>query len=311
MAGTPRIAIIGSANMDMVTYCDAVPRGGETVFGRDVHLDCGGKGANQAVAACLSGAEALMVARVGTDLFGSEMIRNLASFGVDITEVKPIEGVASGAASILVESGGQNRIIVVKGANGLLAPADVDSAAEQLRQADVLILQFEIPLETVRHAVRFARAHGIRCILNPAPAIAGGFAGTGPVDILVLNETEAEIMTGAQVRSLPEAEACAAALLACGFGHVVLTLGSQGALLTGPDGTEHVAPYTVEAMDTTGAGDAFIGNLAVSLAEGLPERHAVARANLYAALSTTRAGTQKSFPTRDAFQAEWARRSGT
>ena len=308
MTRAPRIAVIGSTNMDVVTYCESVPRAGETVFGQQVLLACGGKGANQAVAAQLCGAQTHMVARVGADLFGTEMIRNLTAFGVDTSQVQAIEGTPSGAASILVESGGQNRIIVAKGANDLLTPQDVDAAAPVLAQADILILQFEVPLETVRHVARFARAHNIRFILNPAPAILGGFTGMGAVDYLVLNETEAEIMTGRPVQSVPDAQACAASLRPAGFEQVVLTLGAGGAVLASAAGAELVAPYKVDAVDTTGAGDAFIGSLAVSLAEGLSGPQAVARANLYAALSTTRAGTQQAFVTRAAFETEWRRR---
>jgi len=308
MARTPRIAVVGSANTDLITFSDAFPRPGETLFGQSFDLGFGGKGANQAIAARLCGAEVLMVAKVGSDLFGEATIKNFASFGIDTTHVQVVQGVPTGVAPIFVEPNGQNRIIVVKGANDRLMAADVDAAAAQLRDVDTIILQFEIPLDTIYHTVRFARAHNIRCIVNPAPALPADLAQLAAADYFIPNETEAELITGLAVHTVEEAGACAAALLQQGFRRVVLTLGARGSLLAAAAGSRHVPPYQVTAVDTTGAGDAFIGSLAVFLAEGLAEQEAVARANLYAALSTTRIGTQKSFPKRADFEAEWTRR---
>jgi ribokinase len=308
MARIPRIAVIGSANTDLVTFSREFPRPGETLFGQNFDLGFGGKGANQAVAARLCGAEVLMVAKVGDDLFGEATIRNFGSFGIDTTHVRIVPGVSTGAATILVEPGGQNRIIVVKGANDQLSAADVDAAADALRAVDTIILQFEIPLETIYHTVRFARAHKIRCIVNPAPALPADLASLTGADYFIPNETEAEILTGRPVHTLEEAAACANVLLELGFRRVVLTLGARGSLIAGPAGSVHVPPFAVTALDTTGAGDAFIGSLAVFLAEGAPEKDAVAAANLYAGLSTTRIGTQKSFAKRTDFEAERSRR---
>jgi len=304
----PRIAVVGSANTDLITFGDAFPRPGETIFGQNFDLGFGGKGANQAIAARLCGAEVLMVARVGNDLFGEATIKNFASFGVDTTHVRVLQGVSTGVAPIFVEPSGQNRIIVVKGANDRLLPADVDAAAAQLRSVDTIILQFEIPLETIYHTVRFARANNIRCIVNPAPALPADLAQLNDADYFIPNETEAELITGHPVHTVEEAGACARALLQKGFRKVILTLGARGALLADAGGAVHVPPYTVTAVDTTGAGDAFIGSLAVFLAEGTAEKEAVARANLYAGLSTTRIGTQKSFLKRADFEAQWAQR---
>jgi ribokinase len=197
---------------------------------------------------------------------------------------------------------------VVKGANDLLMPADVDAAAADLRNVDAIILQFEIPLETVYHSIRFARAHDIRCIVNPAPAVPAELSALTGADLFIPNESEAEQLAGLPVRSEAEAAACAAALLASGFRRVVVTLGARGSLVADAAGHRHVPPFTVDCVDTSGAGDAFIGSLAVFLAEGVPEQEALSRANLYAALSTTRAGTQKSFPRRAEFETEWERR---
>jgi ribokinase len=210
-------------------------------------------------------------------------------------------------APIFVDPSGQNRIIVVKGANDRLLPADVDAAAAQLRGVDTIILQFEIPLETIYHTVRFARANNIRCIVNPAPALPADLGELAAADYFIPNETEAELIGGQPVRTVEEAVACANALLRKGFRKVVLTLGARGSLLANESGAVHVAPYAVTAVDSTGAGDAFIGSLAVFLAEGIAEREAVSRANLYAGLSTTRVGTQKSFLKRVDFETECAR----
>lgn len=308
MSRTPRIAVVGSANTDLITYADAFPRPGETLFGTNFDLGFGGKGANQAVAARLCGAEVLMVAKVGADLFGEATVKNFTSVGIDTTHVGILEGVPTGVAPIFVEPSGQNHIIVVKGANDRLTPADVDAAAAQLRTVDTIILQFEVPLETIYHTVRFARANGIRCIVNPAPAVPAELSALVQADYFIPNETEAELIGGRPVRTIEDATACAEDLRAKGFQRVVITLGKRGSLLAGPSGTIHIPPHAVTAMDTTGAGDAFIGSLSVFLAEGLAEQAALARANLYAALSTTRVGTQKSFPTRAEFEAEWARR---
>jgi ribokinase len=305
MTRRSRIAVVGSANVDLTTFSDRFPKAGETIFGQHFDLGWGGKGANQAVAARLCGAEVSMVARVGDDLFGPATITNFQSQGIEASQVRIVPGTSSGVAPIFVESNGQNRIIVVKGANDRLLPADVDLAAAVLEQADCIVLQFEIPLDTVIHTVRFAATRGIRCIVNPAPAQPFEVAALAGVDYFVPNETEAETITGLPARTVDEARACAFDLLAKGLQRVIITLGEKGALVAHAGGAEHVPAYQVAAKDTTGAGDAFVGSFAVFLAEGLPEREAIDRANLYAALSTTAIGTQKSFVTRQRFEEEW------
>jgi ribokinase len=310
MAKTPRIAVVGSANVDLTTFGDAFPRPGETIFGQRFDLGFGGKGANQAVAARLCGAEVAMIAKVGNDLFGEATVKNFASIGIDASHVQIVDGVSSGVAPIFVEPNGQNRIIVVKGANDTLRPADVDAAATALRGVDTIVLQFEIPLETVFYTVRFAKKHGIRCIVNPAPAQPVNMENLRDADYFVPNESEAELITGLPVHSIDEAKKCAVFLLQHGLQRVILTLGARGSLLATSKGSELIPPFQVAPTDTTGAGDAFIGSFSVFLAEGLAEKDALLRANLYAALSTTRVGTQKSFPKRAEFEAEWSKRSG-
>src|SRR6204780_4648181 len=199
MAGVPRVAVVGSANTDLVTFSSVFPKAGETLFGTSFNLGFGGKGANQAVAARLCGAEVLMLAKVGDDLFGEATIRNFASFGIDTTHVKMVKGVSTGAATILVEPSGQNRIIVVKGANDQLSAADVDAAAAALRGADTVILQFEIRLERISHAVLFAQMPAIRCLVNPAPPVPANLASLAAAEYFIPNETEAEILTGLRV----------------------------------------------------------------------------------------------------------------
>jgi ribokinase len=308
MAKRPRIAVIGSANIDLTTFADEFPKPGQTIFGQKFDLGFGGKGANQAVAAHLCGAEVFMVARVGTDLFGPATIENFRKQGIDPTHVKQVEGLSSGVAPIFVEPNGQNRIIVVKGANDALKPADVDAAADTLKTVDCIVLQFEIPIETVYHAVDFARKLGIRCIVNPAPAQAIDMKALDELDYFVPNESEAEAITGLLVKSVDDAKKCAEKLLRGGVRRVIITLGANGSLLASRDGMEHMPPFSVKSVDSTGAGDAFIGSFAVFLGEGVPEKEALRRANLYAGLSTTGVGTQKSFYDRVRFDAEWAAR---
>jgi len=308
MTKRPRIAVVGSANIDLTTFTARFPKPGETIFGDSFLLGFGGKGANQAVASKLCGADVFMVARVGNDLFGPATIENFKKQGIDATHVKQLDGVSSGVAPIFVEPSGQNRIFVVKGANDKLMPADVDAAADLLRTVDCMVLQFEIPLETVYYSVRFARENGIRCIVNPAPAQPVDTEALAGLDYFVPNESEAETITGLPVRNLDDAKKCAETFLSGGVKRVIVTLGANGSLLASREGMEHIPAFAVKSIDSTGAGDAFIGSFAVFLGEGLAEREAVRRANLYAGLSTTGAGTQKSFYDRERFEAEWKAR---
>lgn len=309
MPNRPRIAVIGSANIDLTTFASHFPKPGETIFGQKFDLGFGGKGANQAVAARLCGAEVFMVARVGSDLFGPATIANFRKQGIDTTHVKQLEGLSSGVAPIFVDPNGQNRIIVVKGANDALKPADVDAAADVLKSVDCIVLQFEIPIETVYYTVAFARKHGIRCIVNPAPAQSVDLNAVRDLDYFVPNESEAEAVSGMPVKNIEDAKKCAAKLLDGRVQRVIITLGANGSLLAGRDGMEHVPPFPVNSVDSSGAGDAFIGSFAVFLGEGVPEKEAVRRANLYAGLSTTGVGTQKSFYDRARFDSEWTARS--
>jgi len=306
---TPRIAVVGSANIDLTTFADRFPRAGETIFGTHVDVGWGGKGANQAVAARRCGADVDMVARVGADLFGPATIENFKAQGIGTTHVRIVPDTSSGVAPIFVEPGGQNRIIVVKGANDRLKPADVDEAQPLLARADCVVLQLEIPIETVYHTIRIAKRLGIRCLLNPAPAQTLNIDVAAQADYIIPNESEAETISGMPVRSVADAEACARELIGRGLARVIITLGAAGALLATRERIEIVPGVPVAAKDTTGAGDAFIGSFAVFLAEGCDERDAILRANLYAAMSTCSVGAQKSFGSRAVLDREWNARS--
>ena len=301
-----KIAVVGSANVDLVTFNDTFPGPGQTIFAKKFDLGFGGKGANQAVAARRCGASVGMVAKVGSDLFGPATIENFKSLDIDASHVRIAEGISTGVAPIFVDPTGQNRILVIKGANETLSPEDVDAAAPLLSEADTILLQFEIPLATVYYTVRFAKSKGIRCIVNPAPAQRPDFKEVAAADYFVPNESEAEAITGIPVHTLEDAKRCAEHLLAReDLPRTVITLGGHGSLLATSNGFELIPAFKVEPVDTTGAGDAFIGSFAVFLAEGLTDKEALTRASLYAALSTTRVGTQKSFPSREEFDKEW------
>jgi ribokinase len=304
----PRIVVVGSANVDLITFTDRFPRPGETIFGRNFDLGWGGKGANQAVAARLCGADVDMVARVGQDLFGPATIQNFKAQGIGADHVRIVPDAASGVAPIFVESNGQNRIIVVKGANDRLLPADVDEALEVLERADCIVLQLEVPTETVYHTIRIAKRLGVRCILNPAPAQPLDMTAIADASYVIPNESEAETLSGRRAATVDEAKGCARQLVGSGPARVIVTLGEKGALFATQHDLEVFDGFEVATEDTTGAGDAFIGSFAVFLAEGFSERDAIVRANLYAALSTTSVGTQKSFVTRLRFDEEWQAR---
>ncbi len=309
MATAARIAVVGSANVDLTTFTDQFPRPGETIFGDSFDLGFGGKGANQAVAARLCGAEVQMVAKLGNDIFGEATVENFKALGIDASHVEIVDGVSSGVAPIFVDSQGQNRIIVVKGANDELRPEDVDRAADDLRRADCIVLQFEIPLETIYYTIRFARENQIRCIVNPAPGMPADLETLALVDYFIPNESEAETITNLPVTNVEEAQSCAKFLLDQGMRRVVITLGEKGALLGTPEEMKLVPSFQVSTKDSTGAGDAFIGSFGAFLGEGIEEAEALSRACLYAGLSTGNIGTQKSFPTRADFESEWRSRT--
>jgi len=297
------VTVVGSLNMDLVTRASRIPQPGETIIGDDFHTLPGGKGANQAVAAARLGAQVAMVGRVGRDTFAGPLLDNLASAGVDCTFVTRDPQAATGVALIVVDAAGQNSIVVASGANMRLLPDDVDAAETVISAAHVLLLQLESPLETVTRAAQVARAHGVQVILNPAPARSLPASLLSLVDVLVPNESETELLTGLPVGDPAEAEAAAAALQEMGVGTVILTLGERGALLAREGEVTLLPAFDVTPVDTTAAGDAFVGGLGVALAEGKTLAEAVRWGNAAGALATTRLGAQPSLPTRGALEA--------
>ena len=297
------VTVVGSLNMDLVTRASRIPQPGETIIGDDFHTLPGGKGANQAVAAARLGAQVAMVGRVGRDTFAGPLLDNLASAGVDCTFVTQDSQAVTGVALIVVDAAGQNSIVVASGANMRLLPDDVDAAESVISAAHVLLLQLESPLETVTRAAQVARAHGVQVILNPAPARSLPASLLSLVDVLVPNESETELLTGLPVGDPAEAEAAAAALQEMGVGTVILTLGERGALLAREGGATLLPAFDVRPVDTTAAGDAFVGGLGVALAEGKTLAEAVRWGNAAGALATTKLGAQPSLPTRGALEA--------
>lgn len=301
---SPKIAVVGSNMMDLVTYVTRMPRPGETLEAPSFEMGHGGKGANQAVAAARLGSSVIMVSKVGDDDFAAATLRNFAANGVDATHVTRVPGVSSGVAPICVDPSGENSILIVKGANNHLLPADVDAAADVLQGCSLILMQMEVPTATVYHTVAWAKANGIRTVLNPAPAAADlDIAGIADVSFLVPNETELAILSGLPVTNEDEAETAARSLIARGIGTVIVTLGGRGALLVETGGVRRIAPVPVKPVDTTGAGDAFIAAFAHFHAAGEPVFEALGIAARYAAHSITRRGTQKSYATAEEFQA--------
>jgi ribokinase len=296
MAG--KIVVVGSSNTDMIIKVDRLPGPGETVSGGAFSTAAGGKGANQAVAAARAGAEVGFVARVGEDSFGEQAITGFVGDGIDVRHVTRDPAAPSGVALIFVDDSGENSIAVAPGANARLTPEDVEAAGGLITGADVVVMQLETPIETVERAAALAREHGVRVILNPAPAQPLSDEILGKVSILTPNESEAELLTGIQVEDDAGAEAAARTLAARGVETVILTLGARGAFVFESDSRELVPGFEVQAVDTTAAGDVFNGSLAVGLAEGMQLAPAVRFANAAAALSVTKLGAQPSAPTR-------------
>ena len=280
----PRIGVVGSSNVDLVTYVDRMPVWGETIAAPRFEMSHGGKGANQAVAAARLGAPVVMVSKVGDDRLGEGVLLNFEGMGVDASHVQRMAGQSTGTATILVDRSGDNFILIVKGANGDLNPDDVERAGDDLKTCDLILLQLEVPLETVYAAIAFGKRHGVKTLLNPAPAVRDlDMARARDASFLMPNETELAILTSMPVESEAEVAAAAQSLIGQGFEVVVVTLGARGALLAAREGVRRVAPVKVQAIDTTGAGDAFIGSFARYFAAGLDLDAALAQAARYAA----------------------------
>jgi ribokinase len=295
MARKP-VVVVGSSNMDLVIKTSRIPRPGETILGGEFFMVAGGKGANQAVAAARLGAEVFFVARVGQDAFGDRMLENFRREGIRTDYVVRDKARASGVATIVVDETGENSIVVAPGANGALSPEDVEAAEEVIARADSVLLQLEIPLETVARAVSLAHSHGARVILDPAPARALGREILSRVDLITPNESEAEILTGIGGTDEAAARRQAASLKKLGVGQALITRGRQGSLLYDSGVARTFGTVKVESVDSTAAGDCFNGGLGAALARGASLPEAIEFASRAAALSTTRLGAQDSLP---------------
>jgi ribokinase len=293
------VVVVGSLNMDLVVRTARLPQAGETLAGRDFALIPGGKGANQAVAAARLGAATAMIGCLGDDAFGAQLRAGLEADGIDCGAVRTAPGVPSGVALIEVDDAGRNHIVVVPGGNGRLTPAHVAESEPLLAAARIVVLQLEVPLETVRFAAERARALGKVVVLNPAPAQPLPPELLACVDHLVPNEREAALLAGLPVDSPGAAAAAGQRLRALGARNVIVTLGEQGAVSVGAEGTRHHPARPVNAVDTTAAGDTFIGGLCAALVEGRALHGAIAFAQAAAAISVTRPGAQTSIPRRD------------
>ncbi|GLH31746.1 MULTISPECIES: ribokinase [Pseudomonas] len=293
-----KVVVVGSLNMDLVARAERLPRAGETLAGESFFTVPGGKGANQAVAAARLGASVAMIGNVGADAYGQQLRQALEVEGIDCQAVSECPGVSSGVALITVDAASQNCIVIIPGGNGQLTPASVQRFDALLQAAEVIICQLEVPADTVAWALARGRELGKTVILNPAPA-------TGPlpaqwfahIDYLIPNESEAEALAGEPVNDLASARRAGERLLQLGAGKVIVTLGAQGALFVSRDGSRHFPAPQVKALDTTAAGDTFVGGFAAALVRGLEEGEAIIFGQRAAALSVTRAGAQPSIPT--------------
>ena len=293
-----RIAVIGSTNTDMVVKADRLPRPGETIIGGTFLMNAGGKGANQAVAAARLRAKVTFVCKTGNDIFGQQSKQLFADEGIDTSYVFTDEEHPSGVALISVDAQGENCIVVASGANANLLPADVEKAAEAIEQADYVLMQLEIPMETITYVANVACSKGKTVILNPAPAQPLSDDLLKNVHILTPNETEASMISGISVTDATSAIAAARKICEMGVQTVIITLGAKGALLYTNDYQAEIPADKVEAVDTTAAGDVFNGALAVALSENKSMTDAVRFACKAAAISVTRIGAQASAPYR-------------
>lgn len=295
------VAVVGSIMTDLTTYLNRMPKRGETIAAPSFAMGHGGKGANQATAAARLGSEVVMVAKVGSDSFGEQSLANFRANGIDTRDVTVAEG-PSGVAPIFVEPDGANRVIIVPGANESLTPDDVAAARARIAGAAILVLQLEIGLPTVYAAIDLGAELGVPVLLNPAPANPElDFEQVARCAFFAPNESELALLTGMPVETLDEIEAAAQTLLSKGVREVLVTLGERGVLRCTAEGSEHIAGIAVEAVDSTGAGDAFIGAFAHRYAADGDVGEAIAFANRYAADSVTKRGTQSSFATAAEF----------
>jgi len=296
-----KILVVGSSNTDLIIKVPDIPRPGETLLGREFQTFPGGKGANQAVAAARGGGDVVFIASVGNDSYGDESVKGYKLDNINTENIKICKGIPSGIAMITISDSGENAITVASGANAELKPEDLDEAEEAFHEAEYMLVQLETPLETVQKAVELSSEFETKVILNPAPAAELPDEILSKVEIITPNETEAERLTGVEVKNEDDAKKAAGKLHDRGISTVIITLGSEGAFLSDRiSGVEKIVPgFKVEAMDTTAAGDVFNGQLAVALAEGFSLEDAIRLSHAAAALSVQKLGAQSSIPRRE------------
>lgn len=293
------IAVVGSNMVDLISYINRMPHEGETVEAPDFRMGCGGKGANQAIAASRMGSEVLMVTRVGNDMFADNTIRNFAENGIDTKFVMRTDA-TSGVAPIFVDPQSRNSIIIVKGANVLLTPGDVERAKAQIAECKLIVMQLEIPLETVYATIRLGNELGIPILLNPAPADPSlSLEQVKNVEFIVPNESELSLLTGMPVESEEDIRAAGQVLTHSGIPNVIVTLGSRGALWISEAGEQLIEGTSDRAVDTTGAGDAFIGCFSHCWTQTGDIAESIRKANIYAGDAVTKRGTQTSYATAE------------
>jgi len=291
-----QIVVLGSLNMDLVVRAERVPLHGETMFGESFATFPGGKGANQAVAAARLGAGVAMIGGVGSDSFGNDLLAVMQQEGIDTSQIVRNPQASTGIALIMLDPNGHNTMVVVPGANGALQLQSVLASLERLAEMKLLVTQFEINMEVVWAAVAWAKEHHIPVVLNAAPARVTPPEAFRGIDYLVVNEQEAECLTGRPIPD-PESAMKAADTMSCwGVGAVIVTLGGQGSVVWSEGTSEYIPPYKVQVVDSTAAGDAFIGGLANALLMNAPIIEAVRYANAAGALATTKLGAMPSLP---------------
>jgi ribokinase len=294
-----KIIVAGSMNMDMVVKTSHIPQPGETVLGGTFFMNPGGKGANQAIAVARLGAEVAFIGKIGDDIFGRQSSQLFEDEGVDIAGMVADEDQPSGIALITVDEKGENSIVVAPGANARLYPEDVENSFKNYPDARILLVQLEIPLNTVQFAAELAKNLGVKVILNPAPANKSVPDFYKLIDIITPNVTEAEMLTGVKITDSDSALVAAKKLRSFGVPTVIITLGSSGAILLDGEDFHHIDAPKVTAVDTTAAGDVFNGALAVAISEGKPLPEATAFACKAASIAVTKLGAQASIPYRN------------
>lgn len=293
-----KIFVLGSCNTDMVIKSDRLPVPGETILGGTFIMNPGGKGANQAVAAARLGGNVTFITKTGNDLFGKQSVQQYNEEHIDTQYISSDPNNPSGVALITVDKSGENCIVVAMGANSTLVPADFKNAEDDLKKAGVLLMQLETPMSTIEYAAELGNKNGVKVILNPAPAQSLSKVLLSNLYMLIANETEAEMISGIKVKTFSDAEKAADEIYAKGVEKIIITMGSQGALLKDGDHFFEIPAYKVQAMDTTAAGDTFCGAIAVAIAEGKTLEEGVKFATKCSAITVTKMGAQSSIPTR-------------